>query len=383
MVDRPTAYDLARINHNKGFHALAEVFYRDAYNSGGLGLFGKLYWLDCLVMLDEQHCAKWLINDIIIDPKYSENKRQVLKRFSSHANTYNTWNELRSIPEQFKVPPDIETGTSPPFYISSLGGTATAWLSASISAQPHLVCFHGTRSIPPGIRWDNFKPLSAKDFVKSLAICGHSTRNKKVFGAIHGFHGVALKDEIEKVGGRFAAVTRHPFDRIKSLCQLHLIREINYKYPETSDLKNSEVMPFLISNKDESFQVQIKRIVNQITRHTISYDQIIAMKCEPEAIFKMEKLTKNKSDLKKLLEYICPTHLIRSDKYLESSMEISNQHRRVSKDKESFAFERWPNSLSQIVFSAIKEFGEAEFNTLYAKYKYETDLDSLKNSLTT
>ena len=35
------------------------------------------------------------------------------------------------------------------FYISSQGHSASAWLSKSLCVHPKIVCWHGSRSIPP------------------------------------------------------------------------------------------------------------------------------------------------------------------------------------------------------------------------------------------
>ena len=66
------------------------------------------------------------------------------------------------------------------FYISSHGHAASGWLSKVLSKHPRIVCWHGTRSIPPyksGIR-----DLSEEDFVKGLIQCEESSLNQKVFG---------------------------------------------------------------------------------------------------------------------------------------------------------------------------------------------------------
>ena len=35
------------------------------------------------------------------------------------------------------------------FYISSQGHSGTGWLAKSLNKHPEVVCWHGTRSIPP------------------------------------------------------------------------------------------------------------------------------------------------------------------------------------------------------------------------------------------
>ena len=52
------------------------------------------------------------------------------------------------------------------FYISSQGHSATGWLAKGLSMHPDIVCWHGTRGIPP---YDSgLKDIAIKDFVEGL-----------------------------------------------------------------------------------------------------------------------------------------------------------------------------------------------------------------------
>ena len=61
------------------------------------------------------------------------------------------------------------------FYISSRGHSATSWLANQISKHHKVVCWHGTRSIPPYSLGIN--DLSPKDFVKGLKILSNGLVN--------------------------------------------------------------------------------------------------------------------------------------------------------------------------------------------------------------
>ena len=80
------------------------------------------------------------------------------------------------------------------FYISSRGHSATGWLAKQISKHNKVVCWHGTRSIPPSDPGVN--DLSPSDFIKGLKIL-EDQRDERIYGAVHGFHGVSIKNEIE------------------------------------------------------------------------------------------------------------------------------------------------------------------------------------------
>lgn len=105
------------------------------------------------------------------------------------------------------------------FYITSRGHAATGWLSQALSIHPNIVCWHGTRSIPP-YSAGHEKDLSEEEFVKGLAQCellknGANTGMKK-FGACHGFYGTKLLKYINKYNGTFLAITRNPITNIHS-----------------------------------------------------------------------------------------------------------------------------------------------------------------------
>ena len=105
------------------------------------------------------------------------------------------------------------------FYISSRGHSATGWLAKQISKHNKVVCWHGTRSIPPSDPGIN--DLSPKDFVKGLKILERQ-RDERIYGAVHGFHGVKIKKEIEEEGGKFAGIFRDPVSKISSFFYAYL-----------------------------------------------------------------------------------------------------------------------------------------------------------------
>jgi len=105
------------------------------------------------------------------------------------------------------------------FYISSRGHSASGWLAKQISKHPKVVCWHGTRSIPPA--GPGINDLSPKDFVKGLKIL-EKQRDERIYGAVHGFHGATIKNEIEKEGGKFAGIFRDPVSKISSFFYAYL-----------------------------------------------------------------------------------------------------------------------------------------------------------------
>ena len=106
------------------------------------------------------------------------------------------------------------------FYISSRGHSATLWLSVALSNHPNIVCWHGTRSIPP---YDSgVNDLSEEEFVKGLLRCEQPTNGVKKFGACHGFYGTRLLKYVNKYNGTFLAIVRNPITKIHSYISEYL-----------------------------------------------------------------------------------------------------------------------------------------------------------------
>ena len=106
------------------------------------------------------------------------------------------------------------------FYISSIGHSATMWLSVVLSKHPNIICWHGTRSIPPYATGTN--DLSEEEFVKGLLRCEQPTSGVKKFGACHCFHETRLLKYVNKYNGTFLAIARNPITKTHSLISQYL-----------------------------------------------------------------------------------------------------------------------------------------------------------------
>lgn len=116
------------------------------------------------------------------------------------------------------------------FYISSQGHSATSWLSNLLNKQPNVVCFHGTRSIPP--YGSGTRDLSNNDFIDALKLLEKNCNYLINFGACHGFYGTELKELVEKNNGSFFAIIRNPIKRINSIFESFAHGYLNADYLE-------------------------------------------------------------------------------------------------------------------------------------------------------
>ena len=104
------------------------------------------------------------------------------------------------------------------FYISTQGHSASAWLARALSVHPKIVCWHGTKIIPPHSKLrKNQVIMTPADFADGLKVCEDNIGGDNFFGSVHGYHGVAIKKHIEEKGGKFFAIFRHPIAKINSM----------------------------------------------------------------------------------------------------------------------------------------------------------------------
>ena len=114
------------------------------------------------------------------------------------------------------------------FYISSRGHNGTTWLSRSLSLHPDIVCWHGTRSIPPHPANTNTKKLSTIEFSQGLSLCNFASQNTKFFGAVHGYYGIDMKKPIENENGTFLYLIRNPLAAVNS----NFVLKMKQSFPE-------------------------------------------------------------------------------------------------------------------------------------------------------
>jgi len=134
------------------------------------------------------------------------------------------------------------------FYISTQGHSASGWFSKVLNMHPEIVCWHGTRSIPPFIGRE-VEILSPEKFVKGLLECQKNVKETKQFGSIHGFCGAIIKDHVENNNGKFFAIYRNPLSRVNSIFSSFLT-----EYASSGNIVASgtkvEYENFLSQNKD-------------------------------------------------------------------------------------------------------------------------------------
>lgn len=150
------------------------------------------------------------------------------------------------------------------FYISSRGSSACTWLAKVLSRHPEIVCFRATRSWPPkdqppytGHEMRKYV-ISSDKFMEGLMECERATYGEKVFGSIHGYHGLDAKEPCEKRGGHFSYIIRHPISRTHSAFIYYLYNFYYKKYNLAVENKDVHDRSCIVLSKENSLKKQIE-----------------------------------------------------------------------------------------------------------------------------
>lgn len=146
------------------------------------------------------------------------------------------------------------------FYLSSRGSTATGWIANNLSLHPKIICFISSRTFPPVKPGESFpihpwvKEILADKYIESLNLSEEACYKNKVFGSIHGYHGILAKSACEKLGGFFGYITRHPLERVHS-CFIYDLYNMYYK--KKSEVKNEEIFGRVktLLNREKDFNI--------------------------------------------------------------------------------------------------------------------------------
>lgn len=366
-------YKEAREAHNKKLHVFAEELYRNAQERKEVGFGGALYWLDCLILLGMKGEAEELIAELWQRQSSDTERESLEKRVHYHREILAEWAEQKRLPPHVDIRAIAEEMPIKPFYISSYGGSATAWISAALSAHPDIVCYHGTMSYPPGRADRQFQRVHPREFMQSLVVSAEATRYRKLFGAIHGYHGTSAKKAAEDIGGKFCGIIRHPVNRLKSLCHIHLAEHCVALEPKLFRELKSDVIATLAETRNEELIIKAANRASTIFRNLICYDFQIHAECGRERLFKMEDLTSKRKSYKAFFKFLTDDKISPNWRYVSSIFKINNQNRRVVNTPAAFALRKWPSEIKNEIHKNIEDFGVENYYEFYELYGY-TDL---------
>ena len=266
----------------------------------------------------------------------------------------------------------------PPFYISSRGHSATAWVAAMFSSHPDIVCFHGTRSVPPysSGRGHDMDPES---FIDALQICSSSSHGKS-FGAVHGFYGTACKEPVERRGGRFAAIIRHPVKRIHSCFLFSYARKIMGEEASTPvgldfyRFIHSRGMDRVLRRVDEAGDIKVSNVEQaffHICESLIFYDLECLREAGREANFRMEDIVSSSEAFLRLFEYMTQGKVDYDKDFVEKIHQSKKMNTHTAPATDEEIYESWPKSFQYLFHLAVESNGGVSVYEAYKSMQYD------------
>jgi len=261
----------------------------------------------------------------------------------------------------------------PFFYVSSFGATATQWLAMALSTHPEIVCFHGTRSMPP--RALGIEDVDPETFVEGLRHCGRACQYKKIFGAIHGYHELKAYEAVTSTGGTFAAIIRHPIRRIHSLFALVMQRDYHYTKPDI--YRYAEASHLLYQPKLKSFgrytvwTTPIDHWFTWAVEGTLAGDAAYFSHLDEDHIFQMERFVSEPAYFRQLVRTLTQDSVDAPPDYLTKVFELGATHQHSpARMNWRQIYEQWSPKFKFMYHYFIHQHGELTLHRKYAAYGY-------------
>lgn len=256
------------------------------------------------------------------------------------------------------------------FYISSTGHQGTGFLAKILSSHKNIVCWHGSRTVPPSRFAINSMDL--EEYVKSLSFCELGCFNKKIFGGIHGFHGTKILNILNKYNGKFFACLRDPVKKINSMFEASLIDYLSLG--NLSRPFNLNIYPFIEENKkiiNSEFKKELKNknfkkgIINKFKRYIY---------------YKVDEKKKNqlKKNLQNKFEFLNEKKIINQDFY---SKELNLLLKQKNDDQYIKNFEENQKEKNDINEKVLEIILENLDKNVIAKLISKSFIDSLNRAL--
>ncbi|SDT85497.1 hypothetical protein [Desulfobacula phenolica] len=277
----------------------------------------------------------------------------------------------------------------PPFYISSRGHSATTWLTTSLSKHPEIVCFHGTRSIPPKSS-GTVPDMSPEQFIDGLITCSESSHGK-VFGAAHGFYGISCKKAVEERGGKFTAIIRQPIKRIHS-CFIHAHKKeiIPKDHEDYNNATSIGIYKYISdhnldkvkSRRNKQGELMISGVENifyHYCKSFIYFDLICIQEAGKEFNFKMEDLVTSKQEFERLFRYITQDKIKCDQSYIDSVNLKEKINTHTKNEPPEDIYNSWPASFKYLFHKAVMDNGMDSVYRTYEDMGYTVPEKSLND----
>jgi len=241
--------------------------------------------------------------------------------------------------------------------------------------HPDIVCFHGTRSIPP-YESGTVPDMTPEDFVKGLRQCSIATGDQKMFGAVHGFYGTLLKRSVESEGGRFGAVLRHPIRRIHSNFVLSYGAEICGKDVSDVDVyrvikdKRLDVVDVLVNDSVVNLS-PVEKAFYHYCKSFMYFGLDCIRECNDDAVWRMEDITSCKESFRRMFCYITGDLVEYTGHYESMVFSVGKINKHVADESFMNIFDAWPDAFKFLFRQAIVELGGEQVIDTYMRFGYD------------
>lgn len=292
------------------------------------------------------------------------------------------------------------------FYISTIGGSASTWLTSILNTHEDIFSVHGTRSIPPSPSGNGDIPPA--EFFRLLSRYKELMKpSATVLGGIHGYYGVSALDEVKKLNGTFLGVIRHPIKRIHSLfshninnfylvgkndvyshivnakLNINIDRFIKPKVGLKRKIKslmarNTDQVELRIEGKTV-FLTGIEKMFFDLCHNIINDDLILTNHVYSKNIYKMEHLVSERKYCLAMFEKITQSTIDLNTPQFISSLDSQfkktlNKHTN-SEHQIMELYQLWPDSFKFIYQSVLRHFGGDRIVNMYRDtYGYDIPL---------
>lgn len=245
--------------------------------------------------------------------------------------------------DRYRLEPYPALGATRLFAVVSWGAAGTHWLSKVLNAHPDVLCLHTTNN-----PWSRLSGMSRVDDATYMQIIAATGDGYRLAGDCHGIAPRSITKIKDKWKDSFksAVVVRHPVPRVLSLWNLANKAGFHH-YKLDYDYIRSVTPRALTWVKTEEHLFFV---------HSVRMNDNITLEREIGPTFRMEDLTSNQGEVRRLLRYLSGDELDYAEGLLDQvffEKVISHRGDKAPNDPAA-VFDMLPDWQKQIFSSVLK-----------------------------
>ena len=265
------------------------------------------------------------------------------------------------------------------FNVSSVGGTATAWLANFLNLLPGVTCFHGLREDPFINREMRMNAMEHEELdpaalIFGLKKLGHNQIGCTSIGAVHSAPDDRMREAVKALRGEFLVMLRNPFQRVVSLFTHHYRDILRYPAHDADVfkyIKNNFSLPY-VNEEDvtRTYYVDkhpLLRIFTQLT-YDIFYTDVANIQRVPlDEHLIYEHVFADREYFKEKVVKLIGLEIEDFDSIAEEQMaKPLNSHSEMKSLSDYDLFHSMPDAFCKIFNTVVDQFGADNLTKLYA-----------------